>query len=151
MDRFMHWLLAPAQANRLRFTLFILRVGLGVLTIGHGIPKIMGGFEEWQKLGTFIYPMGIQFLPTVWGFLGAITEFFGGIMLVLGLGTRIASLALTFMMIVAAVWHIDRGDDYMIYSFPLTLVVVFFSYMMMGSDKFSVDYYLTKRQRGQQV
>ncbi len=142
MNKIISFVTKPASMETIDRALLLMRVGIGVLTIGHGLPKIMGGMPMWQELGTWVYPLGIHFLPTMWGFLGAATEFFGGIALVAGLGTRIASFCLTVMMFVATVWHVNHGDVFNVYSFPLSLIFVYAGFMMMGSGKYSVDEYL---------
>jgi putative oxidoreductase len=133
-------LVGQPSAERMQQALVFLRVGIGLLTIPHGYPKLMG---DWEQLGiTFMFPLGITFLPVIWGFLGAVIEFFGGIALVLGLGTRIASAFLAAMMIVATAWHVVKGDSFMAYSFPLSLFVVFVALAMIGSVGYSLDNYL---------
>jgi putative oxidoreductase len=143
MNNFFYYLTEPAAADTIQKTLCFMRVGIGILTIGHGIPKIMGGIETWRSLGSFVNPLGIYFLPVMWGFLGACTEFFGGIALTFGLATRLASACLIVMMFVAVVWHLRRGDSYDIYSFPLSLIVIYAAFLIIGSGTFSLDYQLS--------
>jgi putative oxidoreductase len=136
-------LVGKPSPERMHQALVFLRVGIGLLTIPHGYPKLIG---DWEQLGiTFMYPLGITFLPAMWGFLGAVIEFFGGIALVLGLGTRIASSFLAAMMVVATAWHIVKGDSFMAYSFPLSLLVVFIVLAMIGSVGYSFDNYFASR------
>lgn len=144
MSPLIHYLLTTASPALINLAILMLRISVGILTIGHGFPKIMGGVPMWTQLGTFVNPLGIYFWPLMWGFLGACTEFFGGIALTVGFGTRIASLALIFMMIVATVWHIDRGDSYNAYSFPLTLVFVYLAFFIIGGGSFSFDSYMSR-------
>lgn len=125
--------------------ILFMRLGVGILTICHGIPKIIGGIETWTQLGSFVKPLGINFFPILWGLLGACIEFFGGIFLALGLFTRWASLALTLMMFVATFWHISRADSFNLYSFPLMLIFVYYAFVIMGYDRLSIDYYLKNK------
>ena len=145
MNKFLRIIIGPISNNLIEATLFFMRVSIGILMIFHGLPKIMGGVSVWREIGTYIFPLGIKFLPTMWGFLGACTEFFGGIALALGLCTRIVSAALAFMMLVATVWHLSINSPYKIYSFPLSLIVIFLSFIIIGGGKFSLDYYLYKK------
>lgn len=132
--------------NYVDFGLLFLRVGIGLLSIIHGYPKIISGVQGWHNIGvTFMSPLGIKFFPTIWGLLAASAEFFGGIMLVLGLGTQIASFFLTIAMVVAALWHIQKGDDFKIYSFALTLIIVFVTFMIIGSGPYSLDHLIFKK------
>ena len=145
MNNFFKFSLKTASPRTIHIALLFMRVGIGVLTIGHGYPKFMSGMEGWHGLGvTFMAPLGITFLPTLWGFLGAITEFIGGIMLTIGFGTRLAAAANILMMIIATAWHVNKGDSFNVYSLPLTLIVVFCAYMLMGSGIVSVDAHITK-------
>ncbi len=145
MDHYIQFSLKNASPRTINTALFFMRMGVGILTIGHGYPKFMGGFEGWHGLGVmFMAPLGITVLPTLWGFLGALTEFVGCIMFTIGFGTRIASAALTIMMGIATAWHLNRGDIYNVYSYPLTLIVVFSAYFFMGGGIVSVDSYISK-------
>ena len=65
--------------------LLILRVGLGVMMITHGFPKLAGGPAGWEGLGGSMKVVGIDFLPVFWGFMGAAAEAIGGLFLILGL------------------------------------------------------------------
>lgn len=142
MKQFLLSLLAPVTPETFERVYLFLRVGIGILTIIHGIPKMFGGVETWRQLGTFVLPLGIHFLPVFWGLLGALTEFVGGIALVFGFGTRIASLALILMMIVAFIWHLHRHDVFNVYSLSLTLIIIYSIFLIIGGGKYSLDTYL---------
>ena len=145
MNNFFKLSLKTASPRTIQISLLFLPLGLRALTILSGYPKFMSGMEGWHGLGvTFMAPLGITFLPTLWGFLGAITEFIGGIMLTIGFGTRLAAAANILMMIIATAWHVNKGDSFNVYSLPLTLIVVFCAYMLMGSGIVSVDAHITK-------
>src|SRR5579872_5336602 len=116
-----------------------MRIALGILSIGHGLPKFLGGIEMWRNIGSAVNVIGISFLPVAWGLLGACIEFFGGVALILGFYTRVACLLLIAMMVIATLWHLKRGDSFPVYSFPLTLVVVFAAIFVIGAGKLSLD------------
>ncbi len=118
-----------------------LRIVLGIMTVLHGLPKIFGGKPKWKFLGSTMQNLGIYFAPVMWGFIAASTEFFGGILLVLGLGTRIVSLLLVFMMFVAMIFHLKRKDLFNVYSYSLALFIIFVWFFIVGSGRFSLDYY----------
>jgi len=145
MDSFFFNLLQPASPAMVAYAITFMRVSIGILTIFHGLPKIMGGWSSWKELGTFMLPLGINFLLPAWGLLGACTEFFGGMLLAVGFATRIASFCLTFMMFVATVWHLRRGDPFTVYSFPLSLLFIFAAFVWMGGGAWSIDQYLTRK------
>jgi len=144
MHTYISLLLSPVSPHIVFYALCGMRIGIGILSIGHGFPKIVGGPAQWRELGQAITVFGIHFLPVFWGFLAACAEFFGGIALTVGFGTRIASISLIGTMIVACAWHLQRGDPYSAYSFSLSLLVVFFTLFIVGSGPLSVDQYLTR-------
>lgn len=145
MNKILEVILNPINQSYIQYVWCFLRVSVGILTMFHGVPK-MTGLTTWHNLGTtFMYPLGIKFLPTMWGFLGALTEFLGGILLVIGLGTRISSFALIIMMIIATAYHLNRGDSFNVYSFPLTLIFVYLAFFIAGAGIISIDNYLVKK------
>ena len=68
--------------------LLILRIGIGIMFMLHGFPKLTGGTEAWTKVGGALSALGINFAHTFMGFMAAISEFGGGLLLLLGLFTR---------------------------------------------------------------
>lgn len=119
--------------------LLILRVGLGVMMMTHGLPKIMGGPSGWADLGGSMKVVGIDFLPTVWGFLAAISEGLGGFLLILGLFFRPVNMMLVFTMIIAALVHFAKGDGLSGASHAIELGVVFLGLIFIGPGKYSID------------
>lgn len=117
---------------------FILRVGIGILFILHGYPKISGGVEKWLWLGSQMQYFGITFAPVFWGFMAACAEFFGGICLTLGLYTRIVAIFPACVMIVALVMHLNKGDDFNTFSHPLSYLLILISLMFMGGGMWSL-------------
>jgi putative oxidoreductase len=89
--------------------LLFLRFGIGSMFILHGWPKLRGGVEGWQHLGQNMHYLGITFWPAFWGFMAMVSELFGGICLVLGIGVRIAAALLLLTMLVAAVGNLALG------------------------------------------
>ena len=119
--------------------LLLLRVGLGVMMMTHGLPKIMGGPEGWTGLGGSMKVVGIDFLPTFWGFMAAITEGLGGFLLILGLFFRPVNILLVVNMIIAALVHFNKGDGLMGAGHAIDLAIVFFSLIFIGPGKYSID------------
>ncbi len=82
--------------------LFIVRLALGIIFIAHGGQKVFGWFggRGLEATVTGFAGMGI---PAAMAYLAAFTEFFGGIAVVIGLLSRLASLGLAVTMVVAIV------------------------------------------------
>lgn len=119
--------------------LLILRIGIGGMFLFHGAPKIVGGPERWEQLGMAMGNFGIHFLPVFWGFMASFAEFFGGIMLILGLFFRPACMLLTINMTVAASMHLSRGDGLGGASHAIEDGIVFLSLIFIGPGKYSLD------------
>ena len=126
--------------NKHRHTgLLVLRIGIGLMFILHGAPKLFGGAEKWTQIGMAMASLGIGFMPAFWGFMAAISEFFGGVCIILGIVFRPACILLTITMLVAAVSHLSRGDGLSGASHAIELGIVFLSLIVIGAGKYSVD------------
>ncbi len=119
--------------------LLILRVGIGVMFIFHGYPKLTAGPETWAMIGGSMKVLGIGFAQTAWGFMAALSECAGGILLVLGFFTRPACFFLLTTMVVATMMHIGKGDSFMKYSHAMESAILFLSLILIGPGKYSLD------------
>lgn len=119
--------------------LLILRVGLGVMMITHGFPKLAGGPTGWEGLGGSMKVVGIDFLPVFWGFMGAAAEAVGGLFLILGLFFRPVNVLLVITMLIATLVHFGKGDGLSGASHAIELGIVFFSLIFIGPGKYSID------------
>src|SRR5690606_4128387 len=100
---------ALSSLSKFRNTgLLLIRIGLGIMFIMHGYPKLLGGPERWEGVGSAMGNIGITFLPIMWGLLAALAETVGGVCFLLGLFFRPMAIALAFTMFIAAISHLDR-------------------------------------------
>lgn len=120
--------------------LLVLRIGIGIIFIIHGLPKLMGGLDTWTQLGSTMSMLGISFAPAFWGFMAAAAEAIGGAFIILGLLHRPVALMLLFTMIVAVFMHVASGDPFGVYSNALKGLVVFMALVITGPGKYSLDY-----------
>lgn len=86
--------------------------------------------------------------------MAAVTEFVGGILLILGFFHRIAALLLTFTMATAVMFHISAGDPFMAAGQPnvayaLEMGIIFLGMFFIGARKWSVDSYFKKKRRSE--
>ena len=119
--------------------LLIMRTGLGLEMTLHGYPKIMGGQHKWALVGAATATIGIHFLPVVFGFLAAVSEFIGGILIILGLAFREACIFIGIVMLVAVIGEVKAGGSFNDYSHALELLIVFGSLFIIGPGRYSVD------------
>lgn len=124
-----------------------LRLALGSVFIGHGAQKLFGwwgggGFQATAQ--AFENHLGLK--P---GFLHAALagggEFFGGILIVLGLLTRFAAAQAAVIMAVA-IWTAHRTAFFSPegMEFPLTLLLVAVALVLSGGGALSIDARLAK-------
>ena len=115
--------------------LFVLRLVLGAIMIGHSYWKVFGG--EHKYVG-FITSLG---LPWWSAYLSMASEFGGGILLIAGLLTRFVALTIVIDMAVAiAKIHFKNGllgENG--YQFPISLAAIAFALVFFGAGPISLD------------
>lgn len=114
------------------FGLFLLRIGIGGMFMTHGVPKLLGGPAMWEKLGGAMRHFGVDFAPTVWGFIAAFAEAGGGLCLALGVAFRPACALMFATMFVAATKHLAEGDGLGKASHAIEVAIVFLSLLLIG-------------------
>ena len=88
-----------------------LRIALGLIMMGHGSQKLFGAFGGGGLSQTAGFFDQIGIVPgTFWASIVAIVETFGGLLVFIGLLTRVAGLLIAITMLVAMVWvHLPNG------------------------------------------
>ncbi len=119
--------------------LLFLRAGIGVAMVLHGWPKLAGGLVEWEKLGKAMSHLGVHFFPGFWGFSSAMVETIGGVLLILGFCFRPTTILLTLNFIVATVLVYKTSGEFLDWSRPAEMLILFFSLIFIGAGKYSVD------------
>ncbi|HTP43959.1 MAG TPA: DoxX family protein [Candidatus Acidoferrum sp.] len=117
--------------------LLLLRAGLGIVFIFHGYPKL---FTHTHEIMSAFGKMGF---PGFFVYIAGVFEFFGGIVLILGLFTRIAALLLAGEMTVAVLKvHLPQGaiTDVKNYEFPMMMAVACFALATIGAGMLSLDH-----------
>ena len=128
--------------------LLIIRIvlGLSYLTV-HGGKKIFAGPELWANIGSAVSHLGINFLFPAWGFLAACAEFFGGLLILLGLFFRPAAVFMIITMLVAANKGFATGGGFNSMVYPLELGLTILGLFFTGPGKYSLDYKLFGRKQ----
>ena len=121
------------------FGLLLLRVGIGYTFMLHGLPKLRGGPEYWEQIGSAVANLGLTLAPTFWGFMAGFAEFGGGFFLLLGLFFRPVTLLLLVTMSVATAMHLSQGDDFNTYSHALEAAILFMALFYIGPGRISLD------------
>lgn len=137
------WYPVESHCRRLSTALLLVRVVMGVAMAMHGWPKF-------QNMTNWMGPDSP--IPTFLIALAAIAEFLGGIALVLGALTPLASFGLVSTMAVAAFFHISKGDPFVGQGGPSwelagLYFVLSLMFLLVGPGRFSLDAVLTKKWR----
>lgn len=120
--------------------LLIIRIGLGIMFMVHGFPKLAGGPAMWEGLGGSMKLVHIDFFPVFWGFMAAVAEGIGGLLLILGLFFRPATILLIITMCIAALVHLSNPKEGLgEASHAIELGIVFLGLLFIGPGKYSVD------------
>ncbi len=86
-----------------------LRLALGLMILPHGLQKTVGWFGGYGFQGTMNYFTQTFGAPWIFALLAILAESVGGLMLIAGLGTRLAALGVGGVMLVAATQHWQHG------------------------------------------
>ena len=115
--------------------LLALRVALGIIMIAHGYPKVFGGLSE------HVHHVSNLGLPGWMACCSAAAEFFGGILLLVGLFTRVAALAI-FINMTVAIWKVHWKNGLLGnggYQFPLALAAIALALIFFGAGPIALD------------
>jgi len=113
------------------------------MVVLHGYGKLIGGTETWERLGSQMQNFGIDFFPVFWGFMAMSAEFFGSILLILGVFVRPAALMLAMTMLVAAMRHLSLpegtdGSGLKGASHALEFLTVYLTLFFTGPGKYTL-------------
>lgn len=116
--------------------LLVMRLVLGAIIVDHGYHKVFGGLHHHVQ---FVTSLG---LPAWSAYLSAFTEFFGGLLVLIGLFTRVAALAICINLSVAiAKVHLHNGlMGNGGYEFPLALATLAFALIFFGGGAIAFDH-----------
>ncbi len=114
--------------------LLVLRLVLGVVMVAHGYGKLFGGMSRYVQ---YVHSLG---LPNWLAYPSAIIEFVGGLLVLIGLVTRISAL-LIFLDMLVAIWKVHlhqslKGG----YEFPLSIAAIAFVLIFFGAGAISFDW-----------
>src|SRR6266550_1381705 len=126
-----------------------LRLGLGAVFIGHGAQKVLGsfngpGFNAFTSGGT---PFSFMKPASAWLAAAALAELIGGVLVFLGLLTRVGAFLIACVMVTAIIgihWPNffagNRGFEY-----PMTLLAICLALLISGGGAASVDLAMSGR------
>jgi len=134
--------------------LLAVRLGLGVIFFAHGGQKLFGWFGGAGlevTLQNFQQGLGIA---APWAFLAMVSEFFGALAVIIGLLTRLASLSLATVMVVA-IAKVHWANGFFLNSsclpgaghgmeFNLALLAMALALVLSGGGNLSADKWISE-------
>jgi putative oxidoreductase len=138
-------------ARRYDELLLVARIALGLIFVLSGYAKLMG-------VAAFSASLAARGVPaaSLWGPVGATVEFVGGVLIVLGLGARYASLLMILFVIVATAishrfWEFADPQQFRLQQSQflknLSIIAGFVFLFVTGGGRFTLDR-LWLRRRG---
>ena len=127
------------------------RLGLAAVMVAHGAQKVLGSFggSGLEKFVSGSTPFG--FMKPTWLWLGAaaFSELIGGLLILLGLLTRLGAFVIACVMLTAVVgvhWPAFFASQKG-YEYPLALLAMALGLLISGGGMASVDLALSSRRR----
>jgi putative oxidoreductase len=116
--------------------LLVMRLTLGTVMTVHGFHKVFGGLHHHAE---FVASLG---LPAWTSYLSSFAEFLGGLLVLVGLFTRVAAFAICVDLSVAiAKVHFHNGlMGNGGYEFPLALATLAFALIFFGAGPIAFDH-----------
>lgn len=113
----------------------------------HGSQKLFGAFGGHGVAGTAGFFQAMGFTPGIfWAWVVSLVEFFGGLALVFGLLTRLASVALIVDMLVA-LFKVHLAGGFFLpkgFEYPFVIIGALISLILLGSGPYSLDALVAK-------
>jgi putative oxidoreductase len=132
------------------FAALALRVVLGYIFINHGHPKLFKKDFGPRGFSGFLKNLKIPF-PLFFSYAVGVSEFFGGLLLVLGLVTRLDAFLIAVIMLIA-IWKVKfrtgltakviEGGRVGGYELDLSLLAIAVALLVVGGGTFSLDHLL---------
>ena len=122
---------------------FLLRLTLGIAMLYNGWDKVVptGGFHggnTFTAIDHYAHFVTTLHMPYWLGYVSALTEFVGGILLIFGLLTRLAAFLVAINMLVAiATVNIHHGYTGSQYSIALTAIAIML--LLFGPGTLALD------------
>ncbi len=145
----MNALIKKITATSAGYAPLVLRIPVGIILMAHGSQKLFGWFGGYglQGTGQWMASIGIEPGVLMAGLAGS-GEFFGGLLLLIGLLTRPAGIVTGFTMLVAMLSvHISNGLFLSNngYEYALALLAACVSLAISGAGKVSIDQAISKQ------
>ena len=97
------------MADEASATQTLLRLTLALVLLPHGAQHLLGAFGGYGFVATVDWMSGTLGFPAPLAAAGILLEFFGPLLLLAGMGSRLVAVALAVFMAVAGSTHVANG------------------------------------------
>lgn len=132
-------LTTEVKQTQLDVALLALRIGIAAMMLVHGLPKLQMLFSGDVSQFPSVLGMGSGLSLT----LATLAEVLCSVLILLGLGTRLASIPLLITMLVA-VLIVHAADPFAAQELGLLYLLGYLVLLLLGGGRFSLDAVLTK-------
>jgi putative oxidoreductase len=122
-------------------SILILRIAIAALMLTHGLPKLTMLLSG----DPVQFPPVLGLTPEISLGLAVFAEVFCSILILVGFGTRLATIPLIITMLVA-IFFIHSADPFAKQEMGLHYLLAYVLLLISGSGKYSVDNYIHQKQ-----
>ena len=137
--------LVETNQRALDVAILLLRLMTGLILFVAGTGKVLGWFGGFGMMSTVEIFRTNMHLSSFWAYLSSYTEFIGGFLIMIGLLTRFASIALLINMLVATLLVGFKNFFLGGAAYPCLLFVIFLVLVLTGPMAYSVDALLSNK------
>lgn len=143
--------LIETNTRALSTAILFLRIMAGLILFVAGAGKVMGWFGGFGMNATLEMFKNNMHLSTFWIYVSCYAEFIGGFLIIVGLATRVAAIALFINMLVATLFvgftNFFMGGA----AYPCLLMVIFLVLILSGPMAFSIDALIARRKKAERT
>jgi putative oxidoreductase len=139
--------LIETNTRALNTAILLLRLMAGLILFVGGAGKVLGWFGGFGMTTTLqMFEKGTH-LSAFLIYVSCFTEFIGGFLIMIGLITRVAAIALMINMLTATLITGFKNFFFGGAAYPCLLFVIFLVIVLSGPMAYSIDALLSKRKR----
>lgn len=135
--------LFKSKPDYINFGLLFYRLALGISMFYHGYLKYVSGEQGLYKVGSMLSALGVPSgFEVILGTIASYAEMVGGILLIIGLFTRIGTLLVVGTLAVATILNLN--GNFFSWDYPSQMAFGAIMLFFAGAGRYSLDKALFK-------
>ena len=135
--------LFKSKPDYINFGLLFYRLALGISMFYHGYLKYVSGEQGLYKVGAMLSALGVSSgFEVILGTIASYAEMVGGILLIIGLFTRIGTLLVVGTLAVATILNLN--GNFFSWEYPSQMAFGAIMLFFAGAGRYSLDKALFK-------